>query len=36
MYATSEVEANEWVQILDWRLKQVCNYGDEGGHLTPM
>lgn len=22
MYATSEVEANEWVQIIDWKLKQ--------------
>ena len=26
MYASSEVEAIEWVQILDWRLKQVRNY----------
>lgn len=26
MYATSEVEANEWVQILDWRLKQQSRH----------
>ncbi len=34
MYASSEVEAIEWLQILDWRLKQVITCVDARSHMT--